>query len=131
MAEDWLNWRAVYDDGSIFPQYDGDKENSYHNIDRHKLIAFCLKEPHTNTDVFQMELLKDQRLIFRRRIGMDANNGDIKYLIYLVGWQQTIKGKNIQSLHWIFPDGSVLTTGKFHEDNPLLCEVTWFDEEKS
>ena len=130
MSQDWLTWQAAYDDGSFLNQYDGEKENSYHSIDRSKLVGFSLIDPTTDTAVFMMELLEDQRLVYRKRIGMDAQSGQEKYFIYLVGWQQTVGDKNVQALHWVFPDGSILSTGRFREDNPLLSEITWLDEEK-
>jgi hypothetical protein len=64
---------------------------------------------------------------------MDGASGETKWLIYLVGWQQTVAGKNIQSLNWLINSDSgltVLQTGKFREDSQLLYDIFWFEEEK-
>lgn len=123
-------WQAVYDDLSFLDQISDGKTNSYHEIDRSKLMEFRLIEPKTGRVFFIMELDKEKRLIFRRRVSMNASTGETMAVVYLVGWQQTVNGKNVQSLFWVLPDLSVLNTGAFKENSHFLYDVFYFDEEK-
>lgn len=109
-------WRAVYQDGEgnltdkTLDQYEyGGKENKYADIDRFKLGRFDLINKEGKV-VFSIYIHQDQRLIFRRRnfIKLDGT----RWLVYLVGWQMTFfmgngQEKNITSLAYVFPDGSV------------------------
>lgn len=94
-----MQWKAYYKDGSDLSQYNADgSENKYKNIDRESLSHFVLFE---GKDVrFACYLHKDQRLIFRRRTYL---RGDEKAVIYLVGWQMTVGGRNIKSIAYITP----------------------------
>ena len=103
-------WRAYYNDGTFLDQGSqvGDKKD-YGAIDRTKLIAFEILDEKKR--VYMVHLLPGQRLIYRMRVSRDFYNSDIQFTIWLVGWQQTINGKNIQSIAHIFPDGHVESAG--------------------
>jgi len=100
-----LKWKAHYNDGTILPQYNEDgTENGYHSIERNRLSHFVLYDENDKA-VFSVRLNPDQRLIYRRRTAMRGSVA--QGLVYLVGWQMTIKGKNIKSIAYIFDDGAV------------------------
>lgn len=117
-----LSWRAMYHDGQgkltgeSFVQHDGDKENKYADIDRWRLGRFDLLNAQGQI-VFSLVIRKDQNLIYRRRTIRPLMGGtvdDIK-VVYLCGWRQTVttpKGqKNIMSIAYIYPDGSIQLDG--------------------
>ena len=105
-----FTWRAHYNDGTFLDQGSqvGDKKD-YGAIDRIKLIAFEILDEKKR--VYMVHLQPGQRLIYRMRVSRDFYNADIQFTIWLVGWQQTINGKNIQSIAHIFPDGHVESAG--------------------
>lgn len=125
-----IEWVAVYGQDEFFRQFnEDDTENKYMDIDRKKLIEFHILDRGTGKTVFALALEPEQRLIFRRRNSLNASTGDMNWTIYLVGWQQTVGGKNIQSLNWIFPDGSIIATGKFKEEHPIFYGIQLFPNE--
>jgi lysine/ornithine N-monooxygenase len=97
-----LNWKVTYKDGTTLSQVNPDgTENSYTNIDRSKLEAFQLFTEKYEKLVYTLILDPEQRLIYRRRVTKDLLSDQILYAIYLVGCQQTVNGKNIQSVSHI------------------------------
>jgi hypothetical protein len=131
MAE--LVWHAIYDDETELPQYGEDgEENPFGAIERNKLAEFHMVDRETGEPVFSMTLDDGQRLIYRRRVSMSGNTGEVNWVVYLVGWQQTVNGKNVQSLNWIFPNGRIVNTGKFNEHHPIFYNVVLmpFEEEE-
>ena len=126
-----LKWVAVYSDGTNYPQYNEDgSENSYHAIDRERLSEFHLIRPDGSTH-FAVALEKGQRLVFRRRYSMDGVTGETNWVLYLCGWQMTVGKKNIQSLNWLFPDQTIINTGKFNEQSSLFYSIVFHEEEKA
>jgi hypothetical protein len=114
MSEYILNWKAIYNDGTTLLQVNPDgKENSYSNIDRYKLTAFQLYTPNYEKLVYTLALGPGQRLIYRRRVTKEISVGEAEpmdnllYAIYLVGWQQNIRGKNVKSVSHIMEDSIV------------------------
>jgi len=105
-----LVWRANYDDGSCLTQYNADgTENKYVDIDRSRLVSF--------------ELLSGDVVVFK--LFLEKLDNKLKHLIYLVGWQQTINGKNVQSISYIFDDGLIVMAGNWKEcpfNKPELLE---------
>lgn len=106
-----LTWRAIYRDKKYLPQYNDDgTENGYKDIDRYRLVRFDLlagEEP-----IYSVYLNKDQRLIFRRRNFIKLGpQGEERHIIYLVGWQMTLKTnqgyRNITALNYLYEDGSI------------------------
>ncbi len=114
-------WRAVYKDGSVLNQYNGEgKPNGYENIDRKKLLQFqLLKEGKV---FFSLILESGQRLIFRRRVFQNLNKTNH---VFLVGWQ---KDGN-QAISYLFEDGSIIMAGKWKESQ-LMHKVKLIECEK-
>jgi len=134
-----IYWKAVYDDGTELLQFEEDgTENKYVDIDRHRLKFFDLFKG--TRLIFRLHLEEGRRLICRAR-----HSGKIKTMIlrsktkpaplkpaetiWLVGWQQTIGGENIQDIAYIFEDGHVELAGKWKDErifqpveNLLECE---------
>lgn len=89
------HWNAVYEDNTSLPQYNDDNsENKYADIDRTKLVAFEFY--HNDKLLLVCDIASDARLIYRRRVEQQA--GGELLVVYLVGWQKTILGKNSQSI---------------------------------
>lgn len=110
-------WRAVYSDGTVLDQYNGEGEpNGYKNIDREKLSQFqLLKDGKVS---FSLILEPGQRLIFRRRVFKKLK--EEKHL-FLVGWQKD----GVQAICYLFENGSVIMAGKWKDrmfKAPVLLE---------
>ena len=96
------SWRAIYEDGTFLDEYKEDKTpNSYWDIDRTRLIIFELFK--NGKSIYRLHLEPEQTLIYRRRVRADPG-GNVLYVFYMVGWQQKIKGQNVQSIAYIQDD---------------------------
>jgi len=110
-------WEAIYNDGTILPQYnEKGKANGYENIDASKLKRFRILIPDLEDSKkkkihFQLHLEPEQRLIYLRR-GFINLVGDKNYFL-MVGWQQKVNGKNIQSINYLYDDGHIEQSGVF------------------
>jgi len=118
-------WEAIYNDGTTLTQYNekGEK-NGYENIDKTKLKAFAIKVPDptpedkNNKKVhFRLHLEAGQKLIFLRRgfVSISLATGEDRGSSYflMVGWQQNVNGKNVQSINYLYPDGHIEQAGVF------------------
>lgn len=113
-----IQWVAVYNDDTVLPQYMyywiGTRENKYKDIDRSKLLFF---------DLFDMEQKKilirvhfddpRKRLIYRRRKKQRQGGGE--QVVWLAGWQMTVKGENVQMLSCLNEAGETIITGGWRE----------------
>ena len=110
-----IRWRAIYNDGSTLPQYNEKGEaNGYENIDRKGLAAFEIYDlTKPDSFIFRLFLEEGQKLIYRRRVQKDLMSDKITNVLYLVGWQQKVNGKNIQSINYITEDGEVQQAGRW------------------
>lgn len=123
-----MQWLATYHDGETLGQYNGHGESSSEQIDRSKLASFTLIAE-DGSKLLTLHLETEQRLIFRRRVEQSVGGSPI--VVYLVGWQQTIHGQNVQSIAYVFAEGAQIElAGKFREDHrwfygPQLvsCEI--------
>jgi hypothetical protein len=106
-----MKWLAVYKDQSYLKQYNADgSENKYADINRDQLLAFALLSDE-NKLVLSVEFERPtQKLVYRRRVFTDLV-GKIKGVIYLVGWHETINGKNIKCISYVYPDGHIVMGG--------------------
>jgi len=122
-------WVAVYgDDDYLFQFADDGTENAYSKIEREKLKEFHLLDKNTGKTIYALALdHPDQRLIYRKRISMSGVSGEKQWEIALVGWQRKVGDENVQALAWVFPDGSIIQTGKFREDHPVFYGVELID----
>ncbi len=145
-----MQWVAYYDDGTHLRQYKDDgSENKYADIDRSKLASFALYDggaivnrddylklrndvaitPGADPGVYELATRKllhlhlepGQRLIYRRRV--EQTVGGPATVCYMIGWQQTIIGENIQSIAYVFENGTIELAGKWREDHPWFYSV--------
>lgn len=124
------DWVAVYEDGSTLEQYNEDgSENRYADIQRKRVTEFHLRSRTQNRTLLAVEITAEDRLIYRRRNSMNGVSGEKNWTIFMVGWQKTLGGRNVQSINWIFPDGSIINTGRFQENHPLFYGIQWLAEE--
>ena len=125
-------WKAFYKDGSVLPQFERDgTEHLFKEIDHNRLAGFGwfpfdvelaekLQEKGILTAVlplpsFQVWLKDGQRLIaFRRHflsLSLDKPAGVANLLshkvLYVLGWQETVNGRNMQTLMYIDEEGNV------------------------
>ena len=131
---DTYTWQAVYKDGSSL--WETDKEGlvigKYGQIDRHNLVAFNLYRTDTEnrfnlegTQPFlTVEIKPGYRLIWRKRRYQRLVETEPFMTIYLVGWQTTVRGKNVQAIYYIFPDGRTELSSK-------KSDVELFDFERA
>ncbi|MCP6727657.1 MAG: hypothetical protein KJI69_06625 [Patescibacteria group bacterium] len=124
-----LNWKAIYSDGKTLNQYNEDKSvNKYTDIDRNILEFFEIYRE--NKLILRIHLGNDKRLIYRRRITMGFS-GKIKVVVYLVGWQKTVNGENVQSISYIFEDGHIEMAGAWNEKSEFAYAPNLIKEEKN
>ena len=140
-----IYWKAVYKDGTSLTQFEEDgKENKYPDINRSKLVAFEIRkagiEDKPDKLLFKLFLDPGRRLIYRRRLLDKMKFGKAnpefvsREIIYLVGWQATIGGRNVQDIAYVFEDGHVELSGMWREapydviGKPILAETKFFDE---
>jgi hypothetical protein len=122
-----MQWEARYNDGSALPQYNDDgSENRYADIDRGRLVNFAILRSDGHP-VLTLHLDPGQRLIFRRRVEMRP--GAPPFVIYLVGWQMTVQGQNVQSIAYLAESGELHLAGAWRENGwfdavvPVECEL--------
>ncbi len=116
-----MKWIARYNDGEILEQYKPDgNENRYADIDRSKLVSFVLLDDEDN-HVFELHLDPGQRLIYRRRVRQAC--GEPPFVVYMVGWQMTVAGKNVQSIVYISEDKEIHMAGAWKEDHPWFYSI--------
>lgn len=121
-----IQWLAHYQDGSELPQYNGEVENKYTDIDRGKLAAFSLHRDGQIILTIHFDR-PDQRLIYRRRVFVLPTG---PRAFYLVGWQLTLAGENIQSISVLDEDtGKVDVIGKWSENHYLFDAVQLMPQE--
>jgi len=97
-------WVADYGNGEYLPQFEGDKENLFGDIDQKRLKRFWLIPVREGLQMFCLHLQPWQRLIFVRRNYVRSDGA--KRMVYLLGWQATINGKNYKSIQFIQPDAN-------------------------
>lgn len=123
-----MKWIARYNDGNELHQYREDgSENKYADIDRSRLVSFALTDD-LNHHVFELHLDPGQRLIYRRRVQQIC--GDEPFVVYMIGWQMTVAGKNVQSIVYISQEGEVHMAGAWRDEHqwfysiqPVDCEL--------
>jgi len=107
------NWRAVYKDGTHLDRYTHDgKPNGYENIKRDQLVAFELWDHRVNKRVVRVNMERRCRLIYRARTYLDEQS-KIVGREYLIGWQEIVNGKNVQTNCLIRPDNSIELFGRW------------------
>lgn len=118
-----MQWVASYKDKTYLKSSEG---AAYRDIDREKLERFSLISDDQRV-IYTLWLDPGQCLIYRRRVFKTVQSETVWYL---VGWQQTIQGRNVQSIAYLSEDGlRVNLAGKFREDHPLFYSVEYIPEE--
>lgn len=116
-----MKWIARYNDGDILPQYNEDgSENKYADIDRGRLTEFALFDD-LDQPVFALHLDPGQRLIYRRRVWQPA--GGDNFVVYMVGWQMTVGGQNVQSIAYISEDKQIHMAGAWRDNHPWFYSI--------
>lgn len=109
-------WLATYRDGSQLEQFDKEgKERLFKEIEQSKLDTFSWVPFDKSKPAHTLKLQPFQRLIAVRRhhLVTKLRTGEKKDKItYLLGWQTTHQGKNIKSIMFIHPDGSITEGGE-------------------
>ncbi len=123
-------WKATYKDGSTFSQYDeNSREYSYEQIDKSRLESFTLYKEDGAT-VITLHIDPGQRLIYRRRVEMSPGLSTT-LICHLVGWQENINGRNVQSIAYCFEDGRIELAGQFRNNHPWFYAPIIHPEEAS
>lgn len=128
MTASKYNWVSVYNDNTRLPQFNEDgSENKYQDIDRTRLSAFEFYKD--GKLLLVCELAPGARLIYRKRV--EQSSGGEPHVIYLIGWQKTIEGKNSQSIACVpaYNDTIVFVDG-WREGSRWLYPVEEFQFEK-
>ena len=119
-----IHWVAKYLNGDTLPQLKPDQtRNNYQDIDRANLINFniFLDDRLILVIDFSDDTAPDigpKRLIWRMR-GRASSTGDNQQ-VHLAGWQRLVKGKSVQSICYITQAGTVILSGQWQEDKPML-----------
>ena len=116
-----MEWIAGYEDGTCLRQYNVNKTNKYTDIDRSRMISFTIMDG--DKTVIKMNLDDGKRLIYRRRVWMDITH-KTQRVVLMVGWQQNVKGVNVQHIHLISEDGCIETIPGWSKEwySPVLLE---------
>lgn len=106
-----MKWVAVYNDETFLAQFNSDgSENRYEDIDRNRLTHFAMLNE-DNKPILVVEIERPtQKLIYRRRTFIDLL-GNIKGVVFLVGWHENIGGKSIKAINYIYPNGKIVLAG--------------------
>ena len=116
---DLYTWEAVYNDDTILWECNskGQVINKYSNIDRERVKKFRLYKTDEllNSNVnplkplkpaYAVDIKEGRRLIWRKRRHQRLLETTPFLTIYMIGWQETIDEQHIQSILYIYPDGS-------------------------
>jgi len=128
------HWVAYYKNGEAVSPLTHKKPNnpdlpiSYDDLKREDLIAFALFEGSVKEHrlIFMLHLDPGQRLIYRRRVEIHQSSQQ-EIVCHLLGWQQTIQGKNVQSIAYIFETNDtpiIHLAGRFREGESGI--FSWF-----
>lgn len=121
-----MRFKAVYNDGTSFGWDEDDPpQQAYSKIDRAKLTAFELYVG--DRLIHRLHLEQGQRLIVRRRPEFYRHSGELKNLVYIVGYQETVAGINRQAITAIFMDGHTELIGSWK--NAPLDAVKLMEQE--
>lgn len=123
MATGPFNWIAIYRDGSSLWQYqdqDG-RERSTEEIDRAQLATLALVDA-DYVPCYIQHFQPGQRMIYRRRTAMTA--GGATTVKHLIGWQETIAGRNVQHLAAVCDaSGRVECVQRYDERHPWFRPI--------
>ena len=83
-----------------------------------KLSNFLLKPQKTDKKPILVSIGGNRKLIFvRRRMNHEAPYGKFMWTIHMLGWEENIKGVNIKSIMYIYPNGQI----EMNNDEPRMA----------
>ena len=112
---DKYTWQAIYNDGTSLWECGDDKGiiAKYDQIDRDKITKFNVYETaklgtQDLKPVISIDIKLGYRLIWRKRRHQRLIGPQVPFMtVYLVGWQATINGENIQAILYLYEDGKM------------------------
>ena len=129
-------WVAFYSDGTHLDQRN--KQYTYADIDRDRLIAFSLYSPDDRnicTVDFDIDNLNGngnlspKRLVYRRRTMINLRDEQIS--VHLIGWQRTVYGHNIQSICYVNEENeTVVLGGQWVHNRPFMHPIQPYEFER-
>lgn len=107
------HWLARYTDGGQLPQFEGDQEHLFSEVDQRRLASMTLVPCKEGLHPHTVALGDGRRLILVRRNLIHVTGGveSGRETIYLLGWQQTVNGSNIKSILYVYEDGRTVLDG--------------------
>lgn len=110
-GEPWF-WVAHYDDGSFLAQFDGatGRFHRFREIEASRLARFELRAAFSPALRFELPVRPGMRPIhFYRNTVLNAGTPDeVRVRVYCFGYQQTVGGRNVQTVLEIHPSGAVV-----------------------
>lgn len=108
--ERWV-WVAVYDDGSVFEQFD--KDGRFHNfgeIDLMRIVSFGMRRANQDNVQYRIEIKPCMTPIhFYRHRHLDVNSPNYRYVkTYCFGYKENKDGRASKVMMEILPDDSLL-----------------------
>jgi len=113
-----MHWIAIYDDNS---QHTQEELKSSSNVDRGKLKEFRLYNGERCFFICKFTD-KSRKLIFRKRT-LSTVDGQIKGVVYLVGWHKKIGNESVKSICYIYEDGHIEFDDARNNLELLPCEL--------
>lgn len=115
-SDTWL-WRAHYSDGSYYDEYsETGQSRGFASVDQSRCVALELRSQQVGVQDIVLRLPADARPIFFRRrhiigaINAEGYHETTRITNTVVGFQKTIRGRNVKALTVFMYDGSVLIT---------------------
>ena len=106
---DKYNIQVLVDGGIIeidWGNAPGWMESNKEYLERATHISLVPKNGIVNMPTVVVKLDGTKRWVAFSRIYRQASSS-LSVRLYTIGWQDTISGKNVKSLNWIYPDGTV------------------------
>lgn len=125
-----IEWKAIYNDGSEFSQFQSGKEQKYTDIDRSKVAGFQVLK--NKIPRIYISLKPEEKFFFRKRVAIYLGGGRRKEeVIYLAGAQKRLKeGKIERRIYFLYFNGTVEKIEDFQEDHPWRYPIIFLPEER-
>jgi len=120
-------WKAKYKDKKK-KEHSSKNKDKYTDLDRSDLEA--IEVYLEDKLIFTQEINGNKRLIMRYRVQQDLNNPAKSTYVFMIGWQKTVDGKNIQEITYVYPDGKIETSGKWDNSKAMYSEPVLRPEER-
>lgn len=92
-------------EGKLYKVYLG-HEKGWLEVHREQLDSASMIGLILNDKDYIIKLKPGQRWVYFKRTFKKTESG-FSMGIYCIGWQETVEGRNVKSLLWIYPDGSI------------------------